>query len=162
MKGLRLIVFIVLMTAAGGIILLFVLIRPRTPLKYTFAPAFQLLGRSTKALDRALAKMVPVDDIDEWEYGDAIAARYETDEDMKTPEGRYCNDLIEEISRQKKKEFVYRVFILPYEDPNAFALPGGVIMVTEGLFDVMKSEAELVAVLAHEMATSSSPIALTR
>ena len=35
--------------------------------------------------------------------------------------------------------------------PNAFALPGGVIIVTGGLLKTLKSEAELAAVLSHEM-----------
>lgn len=43
------------------------------------------------------------------------------------------------------------MFLLPHATPNACALPGGVILVTEGLLKVLGSEAELVAVLAHEM-----------
>jgi predicted Zn-dependent protease len=35
--------------------------------------------------------------------------------------------------------------------PNAFALPGGFIFVTRGMMDVMDSEAELAAVLGHEI-----------
>src|SRR5262245_34415865 len=35
--------------------------------------------------------------------------------------------------------------------PNAFALPGGYIFVTRGLMGYMDSEAELAAVLGHEI-----------
>jgi predicted Zn-dependent protease len=35
--------------------------------------------------------------------------------------------------------------------PNAFALPGGFIFLTRGMMDVMDSEAELAAVLGHEI-----------
>lgn len=35
--------------------------------------------------------------------------------------------------------------------PNAFALPGGIIVVTDQLTDVLKSDAQLTAVLAHEL-----------
>jgi predicted Zn-dependent protease len=35
--------------------------------------------------------------------------------------------------------------------PNAFALPGGYIFVTRGLLNLMRSEAELAAVLGHEI-----------
>ncbi|HEX6910468.1 MAG TPA: M48 family metalloprotease [Longimicrobium sp.] len=35
--------------------------------------------------------------------------------------------------------------------PNAFALPGGFIFVTRGMMNVMESEAELAAVLGHEI-----------
>jgi Zn-dependent protease with chaperone function len=35
--------------------------------------------------------------------------------------------------------------------PNAFALPGGTILVTTGMIDMCDSEAELASVIAHEM-----------
>ena len=35
--------------------------------------------------------------------------------------------------------------------PNAFALPGGFIFMTRGMMDLMDSEAELAAVLGHEI-----------
>ncbi len=37
-------------------------------------------------------------------------------------------------------------------DPNAFALPGGKVGVNTGLFQVAKNEAQLAAVMAHEVA----------
>jgi hypothetical protein len=38
------------------------------------------------------------------------------------------------------------------EEPNAFACPGGLIFVSEGLVKLCESEDELAGVLAHEMA----------
>lgn len=61
------------------------------------------------------------------------------------------NDLIRSLAPHAKKPFSYRVFVLPYSFPNAYALPGGVILATKGLLTVMESEAEVVSVLAHEM-----------
>jgi metalloendopeptidase OMA1, mitochondrial len=48
----------------------------------------------------------------------------------------------------------YRWELTLFEDPspNAFALPGGRIGVNTGLFNVARSEAQLAAVIAHEMA----------
>ena len=37
-------------------------------------------------------------------------------------------------------------------DVNAFALPGGTILITQGLYDRLRDEAELASVLAHEIA----------
>ncbi|MEM6615151.1 MAG: M48 family metalloprotease [Pseudomonadota bacterium] len=48
--------------------------------------------------------------------------------------------------------FRYRVTILNSPSVNAFALPGGYIYVTRGLLAIANTEAELAAVLAHEMA----------
>jgi predicted Zn-dependent protease len=45
----------------------------------------------------------------------------------------------------------FRVGILPSEDPNAMALPGGLILVTDGLLDQVETENELALVLGHEL-----------
>jgi predicted Zn-dependent protease len=41
--------------------------------------------------------------------------------------------------------------VIDSTDLNAFAAPGGYIMVTKGLYQTLKSEAELAGVLAHEI-----------
>jgi predicted Zn-dependent protease len=45
----------------------------------------------------------------------------------------------------------YRFTVLDSQDVNAFALPGGYIYVTRGLLAYLNSEAELAAVLGHEI-----------
>jgi predicted Zn-dependent protease len=42
--------------------------------------------------------------------------------------------------------------VIDSDDFNAFSTPGGYVLVTRGLFDRMRSEAELAGVLAHEVA----------
>jgi predicted Zn-dependent protease len=46
---------------------------------------------------------------------------------------------------------VYRFTVLDTPDVNAFALPGGYIYITRGLLAYLNSEAELAAVLGHEI-----------
>jgi predicted Zn-dependent protease len=41
--------------------------------------------------------------------------------------------------------------VIQTDSYNAFATPGGYILVTEGLFNLLRTEAELAGVLAHEM-----------
>lgn len=145
------VVFLALLIALGsGLTAILVILKPTTPVEYTFAPAFQLLGRGAKTMDRTLTRLVPVDSGDEAAYGDAIAARYESESDRESVDGGYLNDLIAGLSRHAKKPFRYRVFVVEGE-PNACALPGGVIIVTRGLLKAMKSEAEIIAILSHEM-----------
>jgi predicted Zn-dependent protease len=55
------------------------------------------------------------------------------------------------ISRFAQKPFHYRVYIAHSLIPNACALPGGIVVINKGLINLMSSEAELAAVLAHEM-----------
>ena len=45
----------------------------------------------------------------------------------------------------------YRFTVLDSKEVNAFALPGGYIYITRGLMAYLKSEAELAAVLGHEI-----------
>lgn len=48
--------------------------------------------------------------------------------------------------------FRWQVFVLKAREPNAFSAGGGVIFVTSGMFVYGSSEAELAAVISHEMA----------
>lgn len=53
-----------------------------------------------------------------------------------------------------RKDLSYRFTIvqMPEEDqPNAFALPGGPVYVTQALFDLIENDDQLAAVLAHEV-----------
>lgn len=47
---------------------------------------------------------------------------------------------------------VFRFGILDTDEVNAFAAPGGYVLVTRGTLELMESEAELAGVLAHEVA----------
>jgi predicted Zn-dependent protease len=50
-----------------------------------------------------------------------------------------------------RNNLVYRFTVLDSKEVNAFALPGGYIYITRGLLSYLKSEAELAAVLGHEI-----------
>ena len=121
------------------------------PLNSTLTPLFQIFGKSTKSIDLAITKIMPIDKMDEKQYGDKIAEIYLQSADTSNSDYKYLNKLIRNISQYAKKPFNYRVFIVPYSQPNAFALPGGVICVTDGLLHNLKTEGEIVSVLAHEM-----------
>lgn len=55
-----------------------------------------------------------------------------------------------------KNEFDYEFHILNDSVPNAWALPGGKIVINRGLLTEMKSEAELAAVMGHEIIHADS------
>src|SRR5690606_31603400 len=42
--------------------------------------------------------------------------------------------------------------VIETDDVNAFSTPGGYVLISRGLFDRMRNEAELAGVLAHEIA----------
>ncbi|MCS3902055.1 putative Zn-dependent protease [Methylohalomonas lacus] len=65
---------------------------------------------------------------------------------------RYVNDIGKRLAAQSHRpELIYRFTVLDSADINAFALPGGYIYITRGLLAYLNSEAEMAAVLGHEI-----------
>ncbi len=63
----------------------------------------------------------------------------------------YLDEITTTLSRCSKLPYDVKTFIIPLKEPNAFALPGGAIYITEGMLKEFKNQNELVAVLGHEM-----------
>jgi predicted Zn-dependent protease len=92
----------------------------------------------------------------EAKVGDEAAARLEKDLKLRPPEdpaSRYVAQIGKRITRMNNPwnaEFAFAIV----EDSNminAFAIPGGKIYITTGLLDRLDNEAELAAVLGHEV-----------
>jgi len=113
----------------------------------SFAPIFELAGRGTQVADRAVAQGLAITADDERALGEALARQY-SDTDPRTP---WVRAVFARLAPLGSKPFDYRVFVVDSGAPNAMALPGGVLLVTTGLLDLLQSEAELAAVLAHEL-----------
>lgn len=65
---------------------------------------------------------------------------------------RYVQAIGEELGkRSHRPDLVYRFTVLDSDQINAFALPGGYIYITRGIMAYLNSEAELAAVLGHEI-----------
>lgn len=73
--------------------------------------------------------------------------RYE-DEKLQTYVNRIGQNLVQNSHRSQLK---YSFTVLDTPDVNAFALPGGYIYITRGIMAYINSEAELAAVLGHEL-----------
>ncbi|OUR72465.1 peptidase [Methylophaga sp. 41_12_T18] len=74
--------------------------------------------------------------------------------------GRYEDELVQKYVQSvgdrlaevsHRKDLIYRFTVLDSPVINAFALPGGYIYITRGLMAYLNSEAELAAVLGHEI-----------
>jgi predicted Zn-dependent protease len=151
MRLLKPVLLFVILAASIALIIILYNREVGTPLQSTFAPLFQLLGEPVKGVDVAATKLLPIDEFDEKEYGDCMASYYGSRADSGGTVFIYLNSLLTTLVPFSDKPFTYRVFVLHGNIPNACALPGGVILVTEGLLDVLETEGELVSVLAHEM-----------
>ena len=63
----------------------------------------------------------------------------------------YVNRLGEDIARNADSHFPVTIKVIDSDEVNAFALPGGFVYVNTGLLLRADTEAELAAVLAHEI-----------
>jgi len=63
----------------------------------------------------------------------------------------YINEVGRKLSAVSDRELPYEFAVLNNSVPNAWALPGGKISVNRGLLTELKNEAELAAVLGHEI-----------
>jgi predicted Zn-dependent protease len=63
----------------------------------------------------------------------------------------YVESVGERLAAQSKRDLPYEFHVLNDSIPNAWALPGGKIVVNRGLLTELNSEAELAAVLGHEI-----------
>jgi len=127
--------------------------RVQPPVGPTFTSAFQLLGETVRVADRLAGRVMPVDDIDEAALGEALRSYYD-DPDHKSPDPvaeAYVNAVLATVAESADKNFPYQAYLLDWDVPNAMALPGGVIFVTSGLLESLEDEAQLSAVLAHEV-----------
>lgn len=65
----------------------------------------------------------------------------------------YVNTVGRWIAAQSERaELPWRFGVIETPGINAFAAPGGYILVTRGLYDILENEAELAGVLGHEIA----------
>ncbi len=76
-------------------------------------------------------------------------AHQDADEDLRL---KQVQSLLERLATGwENNPYAFRVSVLDQSTPNAFALPGGRIVVTSGLLESVSSESELAFVLGHEI-----------
>lgn len=98
---------------------------------------------------------------DEQAFGAAVLARYErtlrSERKRLIRRGRdvdYLRRLVETVRTQMQNADRYRqirVSLIPSEQPDAYSIPGGDLLFTQGLVDTAESEAALIGVVAHEL-----------
>lgn len=103
----------------------------------------------------AIPDILPMTEAEEVRIGRSIAAniagRYGV---IRDPElTRYVNLVGNTVARKSDRSNLHYSFgVLDTDIINAFACPGGYVFITMGALEIINSEAELAAVLAHEVA----------
>jgi beta-barrel assembly-enhancing protease len=115
-----------------------------------------ILGRAARIAGGVAAARAPIGLQKEIEIGRGIAATVAGRWGLvrNEPLQAYVNLVGQLVAQQSPRstELTYRFAVLDTDEVNAFAAPGGYIFITRGLLDQMESEAELAAVLGHEIA----------
>jgi beta-barrel assembly-enhancing protease len=150
MKKFRVIFFLSILFGLSLITTLSIQHPVRPPFTHSLSILFQELGRPIKTVDRAISCMLPIDEIDEKMLGDEIKSRLAGNTIQEEATVKYLNSLVQCFSDEIHKPFEYTVFLIE-GPPNASALPGGVICITTDLINLLETEAELVAILGHEI-----------
>lgn len=68
----------------------------------------------------------------------------------------YVNEVGQRVAEQSPRDLPYEFVVLNNSIPNAWALPGGKIAINRGLLTEFSNEAELAAVLGHEVVHSAA------
>jgi len=98
-------------------------------------------------------QLTSVPDKDEVAFGRQLATQFERTNVIDAEATRYVTQVASAlIPHTSRRTLPWDLHVIGRTEPNAFALPGGEIFVTQGLLSFAQSEAELAFVIAHEMA----------
>ena len=144
---LRLAVVLALLALGGGVAALGKLER-----QAGFDSVLEIWGDLVRDADQAAMKAAPVSISEEIALGlrlaNALKGQWREDPALSA----YITGVAQPLkSFVRRKEMPYQFHVLDSAEINAFALPGGEIYVFRGLLDFVESEAELAAVLGHEI-----------
>ncbi|MEA3554408.1 MAG: M48 family metallopeptidase [Campylobacterota bacterium] len=107
----------------------------------------------TKATTDQLKERLPEED---FKLGLSIINKVVTHETYKNddPRVKYLNNIVHVLKKYSSKPYIYndyKVVLLKAKSFNAYALPGGIIVVHDGIFKKTYNEDQIAAILAHEI-----------
>ena len=105
---------------------------------------------------RAPMRFTRLSDEEEITIGNELAERYLAYDEKLNPEQQGLQEYVAKVgtavSSHAHRPLPYRFHLIPDRSLiNAFSLPGGHVLVGEGLLDLMSSEDQLAFILGHEL-----------
>lgn len=121
------------------------------PATVGLASVRQLWSDVLRDADQPGMRLTRLTDSEEMRLGDDLMRSIDWigDRDATARAIRVAGPMLPHVRRHG---IVYRFHAIAAPLPNAFALPGGQIMVTTGMMDFVQSDSELAEVLGHEIA----------
>ena len=133
-------------------VVIFLLVeKPNAPKEVTFAPLFQILGKFVQTADVAFSRILSAGEWDEATFGAELKKRFDDEYEISS-DSIYMNELLVDLIGTSRKDFDYTVYVDQYMAPNAFAMPGGVIVFSAELLELLETEAQVASILSHEIA----------
>lgn len=97
-----------------------------------------------------LAAKVPDKVEAEW-FGGLVKKKKEWSAEPKTNDQKKAAEIFAKLKKTKGlRELPFNLVFLPDKGPNAFAMPGGTIGITDGLLKMVRTEIGLATVIGHE------------
>jgi predicted Zn-dependent protease len=130
--------------------------RSKDPTPVSPNAVLNIAADTQRDVSRAPLRLTRISDEEEIRIGDALAEQYLPATPSLSGEEvalqQYVQRVGETVAQRAHRKLPYQFHLLPDRNMiNAFALPGGHIVVGEGLLDLMTSEDELANALAHEV-----------
>lgn len=101
-----------------------------------------------------LARKISDEQEAKWFAGDRVLGLtgFKSTSGAEDPDFLRCQSLLTQLKSDKSlRRLPYNLYYSNSTTPNAFAAPGGSLMVTQGLLDLVKSDMGLAMVLGHEL-----------
>ncbi|TNE47088.1 MAG: hypothetical protein EP343_21350 [Deltaproteobacteria bacterium] len=138
----------------GSVLVLGLLVWEGSKEKPSLHGVMNVGGGATRAILETLSSPIPASVEEEKRLGRRILkhVRWLPDQHKLTQRVRKVGKRLARFAR--RKELSYRFFVVPSASVNAFALPGGYVLITVGLLqltDPKHDDSELAWVLAHEL-----------
>jgi predicted Zn-dependent protease len=142
----------VLLVAVAG---LYFSQRRRDPTPVSANAIVAMAADAQRDLTRAPMRLTRLSDSEEITVGKELSAQYSFTTQFRAEEQGlegYVQRVGQSVSLHAHRHLPYSFHLVPDRAMiNAFSLPGGPVFIGEGMLDLMNSEDELAAVLAHEI-----------
>ena len=112
----------------------------------------ELWSDTLRDTDQIGMKVTRVHDAEEMQIGADLARSVPYPEPQDRATAAYVDAVGQTVAQHVRRRGIqYQFHVVESPDVNAFALPGGHIYVTTGMLGFVESEAELAAILGHEI-----------
>jgi beta-barrel assembly-enhancing protease len=154
---------------AAGCFVIYFLQRAKASAPFTTSPLLYIVADTEREAERIPLAATRVSDADEIKAGQQIVREYQLNSSQPNgPEAarisEYLNAVGMAVSSHVQRQAIRYHFYLRDDRNfvNAFALPGGQIVVGRGLLELIENEDELAVVLGHEIAHVDNRDAIAR